>query len=62
MRQTVTGVQFVLTDFRDGETSAELVALFPHATVHVTRPTLRDAFVAHARNLRADAVRTRGAA
>ncbi|WP_291987542.1 ABC transporter ATP-binding protein [Luteitalea sp.] len=61
VRASGTGVQCMLTDFDDEATPATLQAAFPGAAVHVTRPALRDAFVAHARTLRS-AVRTRGAA
>ena len=61
VRQTPAGVQFLLTDFDDNATPAHLATLYPGGSVHVARPALREAFVAHARTLRADA-RTRGAA
>jgi ABC-2 type transport system ATP-binding protein len=61
VRETAAGVQFLLTDFDDGGTTARLQAMFPGASVHLARPALREAFVAHARALRADA-RMRGAA
>ncbi len=62
IRPTATGVQFLMTEFREPDTAQRLDAAFPHARVHVTRPTLREAFVAHARSLRVDAGRIRGAA
>ena len=61
VRPTAAGVQFMLTNFGGEDTTAQLGAAFPGATVHVARPALRDAFVAHARALRAEGV-MRGAA
>jgi ABC-2 type transport system ATP-binding protein len=61
LRQTASGIQFLATAFDDPEATARLQATFPEATIHVARPALREAFVAHARTLRT-AVRTRGAA
>lgn len=52
IRDTPSGVQFLLTEFSEMETAALLRAAFPEATIHVGRPALRDAFVAHARSLR----------
>jgi ABC-2 type transport system ATP-binding protein len=55
IRRTPTGAQFLVTDFHEVNTTSSLNAAFPHATLRVTRPTLRDAFVARARSLRANA-------
>lgn len=61
VRPTAAGVQFMLTDFAEQDTTARLGTTFPGATIHVARPALREAFVAHARTLRAN-TGARGAA
>jgi hypothetical protein len=61
VRGTSAGVQCLLTRFDEVATPAALEAAFPGAVVHVGRPALREAFVAHARAARGGP-RTRGAA
>ncbi len=55
VRATPAGLECLVTDFDEQATPADLAARFPGATVHVNRPALREAFVAHARARRAAA-------
>lgn len=55
LRPLPDGVQFLATQFDEEATAAQLTALYPGASVRVSRPALRESFVAHARTLRADA-------
>ena len=52
VRETGTGIQFLATRFDETGGLARLQASFPGSSIHVTRPALREAFVAHARALR----------
>lgn len=53
VRPLPDGVQFLATQFDEQATAAQLTALYPGASVRVSRPALRESFVAHARTLRA---------
>jgi ABC-2 type transport system ATP-binding protein len=61
VRATSDGVQFLATHFDEHVTMAQLASAFPGAALRVSRPALREAFVAHTRALRAERG-TRGAA
>jgi ABC-2 type transport system ATP-binding protein len=61
VRATATGMQCLLTRYDEDHTPAALYAAFPGAALHISRPALREAFVAHARAMRG-AKRARGAA
>lgn len=61
VRTTAAGTQFLATEFADADAATRLQIAFPGATVHVSRPALREAFVSHARALRGEN-RVRGAA
>jgi ABC-2 type transport system ATP-binding protein len=61
VRDTGRGIQCLFTTFDELATPAALHASFPEARFQVSRPALREAFVAHARTLRG-AIRSRGAA
>lgn len=62
VREVAGGLRFLATDFAGDDMPARLQQAFPAARVHVTRPALREAFVAHARTLRQDRDGHRGAA
>jgi ABC-2 type transport system ATP-binding protein len=51
VRPTTDGVSFLSTTF-DDDTEMALATAFPGATLRVSRPALREAFIAHARTLR----------
>lgn len=55
VRQFGNGVQFLATRFDAHEADAGLAAAFPAAAIRVSRPALREAFIAHARALRNEA-------
>jgi ABC-2 type transport system ATP-binding protein len=58
VREAGAGIQFLATRFDENGGLSRLQAAFPGAAIHVTRPALREAFVAHARSLRgADGIR-----
>ena len=57
VRATADGVEFLATQFDEPVTMAQLAAAFPGAALRVSRPALREAFVAHARSLRAERTR-----
>lgn len=61
VRPLPDGMQFLATQFDETATTAQLTTTYPGASVRVSRPALRESFVAHARTLRADA-RAGGAA
>ncbi len=61
VRRTPDGLQFLTTEFDEHATAARLADTFPGATLRISRPALREAFVAHARTLR-EAASPRGAA
>ena len=52
VRETAAGIQFLATRFDENGGLARMQATFPGAAIHVTRPALREAFVAHVRSLR----------
>jgi ABC-2 type transport system ATP-binding protein len=52
VRTTGDGVQFLAPNFDEQATVARLAAAFPGASLRISRPALREAFVAHARTLR----------
>ena len=62
VREVAGGVRFLATDFEGDHVPERLQHAFPGARLHVTRPALREAFVAHARTLRQGTGATRGAA
>ncbi len=61
VRRTADGLQFLTTNFDEHATVSQLSDAFPGAVLRISRPALREAFVAHARTLR-DAASARGVA